>query len=796
MDLWPLITDDLTEGSLSIERQLRPTVVARVIDADSIADATDAIATACTDWAGGASPIVAVRRDSPDIDDRLHRLLIESNIDGIDWREIVPDSAVDWFSDQYAQATRSLLRQLIELEKPGSVRVQTARGLPTDDPWYIAYLGTLGILPEGPDRHRNNRSNLKTDLKFEDVIHLEGVDSGSIRDLVERISDPVRTTAVALTRERLPSGLVAGFNKGMPSNSRFSWGGNPMREHYGPNIIVVYEPGSIADLALLWNLRARFAHPPKLPLAVPITSRTLGDLVHLEHEHKIHHHFGISHHITLTSFSVPMAKLRTLAEATTFDVVDPWELMGPIFGYCVSSTDVAQFRGGEAMIASFSPTDVEQLGQQYLGSSDATWLRSTTTISNHRLPPSPTMRRGKYGTQGYLHGQIASVGNLHDFRRISQPTGLEVLRALAADRSLTARPSEPGVAGEHLIRASGGDLSMLASPGAIDLMSNLTRRGHSSLVKRRLDQFLAGTSELENVDKYDTLTAKLDAAIGSPELDETTYMDFSRIKTLLRLPKNETSSWIDWALSHRFIVRGIEATCPSCNHDQWRTLEDAIPVLICHGCGRPIANPFNAIKIDHQYRASETLLRANRSDALPAVLAMHHLSRIFDRRSGHLFGIYPGVELFELGSKNPLAEVDLLVILSNGAWVLGECKARARGLYLRDLEKLWRVADRVGAPATFAVTTEQSAACAAPWKVTEDPNGRPHFALTAEHLYDLHGTGPSYGHEFFEWRDSYPQLPADADAENWINKRFGEQVLRQTEDTSKWRRSPWDHLYG
>ncbi len=626
-------------------------------------------------------------------------------------------------------STQSLLLQLIEVAELSRRRVLTARGLSKDDPWYIAYLGVLGSLPEAPDRDRNRYNNLRIDLKFEDILTIEGVDDPSIQDLVARTTDPTATSAVSLTRERLPSGMVAGFNKGLPANSRFTWGESPERSSFGPNIIVVYEPGSISDLALLWNLRARFAHPKKLPLAIPLTNSVLGDLVYLEHEFNVHHHFGFANDIALTSLSVPMDRLQDLAEATTLRVVDSKKLIGPIFGYCVTSTDIAQFEAGEAAIASFTPTDIEVLGQHYLGSSNATWLRSTTIISRHRLPPSATMRRGRYGETGYLHGQLSTVGRLNGFSQICVPSGLEVLRALAADRSLTVRLSEPGVAGEHLVRATSGDLSMLASPGVIELMSNLTRRGHSSLVKRRLDQFLAGSDELTAADKYDALSSRLDEAIGSPELDETTYMNFNRIRGYLRLSKNETSAWIGWALAHRVLLRGIEAICPSCNHTQWRTLKDTVPVLICHGCGREIADPFDAMKIDHQYRASETLLRANQSDALPALLAMRQLAQVLGRRDGSLFGVYPGVELFEAGSQNPSSEIDVLAVLGNGEWIVGECKVRARGLHMQDLEKLWRIADRVGAPATFAVTADRAVDCTAPWKVTEDPNGRPHFSL-------------------------------------------------------------------
>ncbi len=36
-----------------------------------------------------------------------------------------------------------------------------------------------------------------------------------------------------------------------------------------PDIVVVYRPGSVEELELIWNLRARFVHPPRLPLDTP-----------------------------------------------------------------------------------------------------------------------------------------------------------------------------------------------------------------------------------------------------------------------------------------------------------------------------------------------------------------------------------------------------------------------------------------------------------------------------------------------------------------------------------------------
>ncbi|MEU2004841.1 hypothetical protein ACH47B_31730 [Rhodococcus sp. NPDC019627] len=740
-------------------------------------------------------PLIPVTPGAPSMDERMERVLLASNIDGIKGRGVLPEDVVDRLSDRYATRTQWLLRQLVEAgDRP---RVQTCRGVSSDNPWYIGYLAVFGDLPDGPNRESNRWNDLRGDLTFADVVDVETVDGDpSAADLVARIGEFDRATAVSSTRTRLATGMSGGYNQGLPSSSRFSWGQRDVSAKYGPNILVAYEPGSVEDLALIWNLRARFAHPNKFPLAVPITGSIEQDLEFFAQESSAHHFFGLGHDLALTSCSVSRDRLNTLAAATDLNVVDPWELLGEIPGYCVSSAEVVQFSEGEATVAAFSPNEIKELGHEYLGSSHATWLTLTTTVKNSRLPASPAMRRARGQRPGYLHGKVSHVGKLDEFVTLQHPTGLEVLRALATDRSLQARTSTPGKAAEHLIRAAGGELSMFTSAGVTRLLTELTRRGHASLVKRRLDQYLAGSDAIPGDARYDELSAKLDQALGVPDLDEVGYMNFNRLKQLLDLSQNEATRWIDWAVRQRVLLRGVEAKCPHCAHRQWRTLADAIPELVCHGCGLTIDNPFGPHKIDYQYRASEALLRAMGHDVLSAILAIRHISRIFGRRDGAVFGAYPGVELLELGSKTVSAEIDVLVVLGNGQWLIGECKTNARGLNENELSKLWTAADRVNAPATFTATLDRSTNCSNLWKITEDPNGRPHFALTAEHLYDLQAMGPTYDEEFFAWRDDWVRRPArvTAKTEDGVGKEFGSFLLRKAEDLRKRMRAPWDEV--
>lgn len=160
----------------------------------------------------------------------------------------------------------------------------------------------------------------------------------------------------------------------------------------------------------------------------------------------------------------------------------------------------------------------------------------------------------------------------------------------------------------------------------------------------------------------------------------------------------------------------------------------------------------------------------------------------------NVFGCYPGIEFRLPGSAKVVGEADVVVVLRNGALILGECKAAARGLRQEQLErKLWAVADKVGARATFVATLDRAANCGPEWRVQSAPNGRPHFALTAEHLFELDCQGPYIGQDLFDWRDDYTLGPdlEPQDREGLLNTKFSEHVARIGEDFEQQYRAPW-----
>ncbi|MBV8861265.1 MAG: hypothetical protein JO259_05310, partial [Mycobacterium sp.] len=792
-DLWPLLTGEPLDGDTAIHRQLRPAGCAVAVDRADFPSATRAVIDLCNSWGGSAMPLIPVTPHAP-IDSRWHRTLLQSSIDGIAKTNLLDNEEREKFCDIGGQAYRQLLLRIfvdLDGQKP---TVQTCRGVPTDHPWYLAYLAIFGDLPTNPDP-MNQWNNLPPDLTYQDLTQIRGVESEpGAGGLVSLIRARGAISAVDLTQCKLSVGVPAATNRGLfPETSRFDWDDDRLSRRYGPNLIVVYQPGSVEDLALIWNLRGRFAHPNGLPLAIPMTDALAADLATLERA-GMEHHFGGGHNVALTSFSVTPADLQPLATAHRIDVIDPWALLGPIGGYCVPSTETAHFSAGLATIPCFTATDIEALGLSLLGHHQGTWMQLKTTVADNPLPLSRTMRRPYYyGEFRYLDGPLTKGGELNQTTDIRQPAGMEVLAALATDIDLTATESSPGRAAEQIIRSAENKLSMLAAPGVVDAVGALTRGRHVSLVKRRLNGFLDATDVDQATDRYQLILDRLDKAAGTQDVDEARYLTFNQLKVLLRTSQTGAQRWLQWATASGLVLRGVEAKCDHCGHKQWRPLVEIIPTLICHGCAQPIENPHGFNHIEYRYRASESLLRAMSHDVLPSILSIRYIASELGGRRGIIFGAYPGIEFRQKGSTTVDAEIDALIILRTGGFILGECKINARGLTEEELNKLWTAAETVGARATFAATLDRASNCGPLWRERTAPNGRPHFALTAEHLFDLGFTGGSPVH--FEWRDDYPPSPGTLEPPDpaAIDEALNRYLEGSSTDYHQLRRAPWMH---
>ncbi|MDZ4233335.1 MAG: hypothetical protein U1C73_06165, partial [Dietzia sp.] len=383
-DLWPLLTSEPLNGDTVIHRQMRPAGCAVPVDRTDLESGAQAVIGLCNSWGGSAMPLIPVTPHAP-IDSRWHRILLQSSIDGIAKTDLLDEEERTKFRDiQGGDYRQLLLRVLVDLEVPRPT-VQTCRGVPADNEWYLAYLALFGDLPGNPGP-TNTWNGLRRDLTYQDVVTIRGVDTEiGAAGLAALIRDPSATSAVDLTRSKLSAGMPAAINRGpLPESSRFEWDDDRISRRYGPNVIVVYQPGSVEDLALVWNLRARFAHPDGLPLAVPMTDNIDQDIATLKGAN-VEHYYGGGHDVALTSFSVTPADLEAVAKQRRFDIVDPWKLLGPIGGYFVPSTETAHFTDGSATIPDFTATDAEVFGLSLLGNNQGTFLHLKTTVADDPL---------------------------------------------------------------------------------------------------------------------------------------------------------------------------------------------------------------------------------------------------------------------------------------------------------------------------------------------------------------------------------------------------------------------------
>ena len=120
-----------------------------------------------------------------------------------------------------------------------------------------------------------------------------------------------------------------------------------------------------------------------------------------------------------------------------------------------------------------------------------------------------------------------------------------------------------------------------------------------------------------------------------------------------------------------------------------------------------------------------------------------------------IFGGYPGVIVRRDGETKVFGDADVLVVMSDGRFGVGECKSRAAASSARNRRELGRLAQALGASWTFTATLDRSAVCGPEWRTSPTNGGIPHFALTAEHLYDAAPTSflgardPLESHETF-----------------------------------------------
>jgi hypothetical protein len=685
----------------------------------------------------------------------------------------------------------------MEAPSRGFRTVRTANDFDLADPWALAYTAVWGRLPLVLDREQLRWNGLRMDLTYSDVVPVDSSlpQEPGAADLLASLCDRNVTTAASMSCVRLAfaSAPVGSQFEGVQPSF-------PLRFHRarecGPNVVVVYEPGSVADLCLLWHLRAVHGLRAGFPLAVPVTADVPAALAYWWREFAMLS-WGLRSTVGhLVSASIGIDALTRLAELSGQEwSVVPWEdVLQPSRGCGVSSSEVAVFENGRAELSGRHPAEEAALGRQTVAELGRS-LELVVTPVGSTLPPSRMLARADIAAR-YRGGAVLQVGGTLDTITLDWPTGLTVLDAVMRDRDLRGEPSEQGRLAETLLRGTEelGGLGPLKHPGCQELLARLGERHGMSWFKRRLRAALD-----IHVDADASIEARLAqveenvrAMAGEPSDEEQTDITFNDVYRVFH-DNVAAEAWLAWADEAGLVLRGTQVRCRHCTSRSWRPLPELAPPVVCRGCGRTIDRPYDYDTVKFRYRASELLLRLVKADAIVHALALRFFSELFHPSFGQigpLFGGYPGVTLRRHGEKDPLGEADVLFVMMDGRVGVGECKTRAAGLIVEEVNKLRALAEAVDAAWTFTATLDRASACGPLWHDSPTAGRVPHYALTAEHLYDLAPVN-ALGTEPLAWRNSYTKLGGK---EPLSEAEHNAEVVALLHRLDSWRRTrgvPW-----
>jgi hypothetical protein len=558
----------------------------------------------------------------------------------------------------------------------------------------------------------------------------------------------------------------------------------------GPNLVVVYEPGSAADLCLLWHLRSVHGLRAGFPLGVPVTADVAAALANWWGEYAMLSWGLRTTTGHLVSASVDLNQLEQLAATAgaQWSAV-PWqEVLQPNRGCGIGSMEVALFDSGQATLSAVHPAETAALGPDVIAEVGQA-LELMATPSGQMLPPSSTLAREGYFAK-YREGAIVPRGDYRTAATMVWPTGLSVLDAVVRDLGFRATPSAPGRLAETLLRrtATLGGLAPLLHPNMQAMLARLGSRHGMNWFKDHLRQALNVDVEGNEAvgERLAAMEEPLRQLAGRPSEEEQTDVTFDDVRAQLNNDRTAAHAWLNWADQAGLILRGAQVQCTHCTRRSWRPLNELAPPVVCRGCGEAIERPYGYDQVKFRFRATELLLGLVKDDAVVHALALRFLSELFRpsfNTVGPILGGYPGVTIRRPGVSDPLGEADVLFVMIDGRVGVGECKVRANGLVEEEVAKLARLSDALSASWTFTATLDRAAACGPLWRV--NPNGErvPHFALTAEHLYDSLPIA-ALGTDPLSWRTSYNSLGAHGAISD---EQHQSEFVATVRDMDEWR---------
>lgn len=265
-----LLDDGRLAGQHEAATVLRPRRVARLVAVDDLRAVLLEIEYACQVWGGGGQPLLPVREGR--LPEPYSALLSSEQVDFVGGLQDLTVSLPPRVETQRSWDHPAILVAAHEpLDRRGTVRIPE---LEPTDPWRPIYDAVLGRGPQAPDPTLSDLAGLREDLQFEEILPVERVSTtGSLHDLLARLTDrafltPRRVSNIELSYGLRPDTSVMGRDQPVLPNPRMT------RRAAGPNLIVAMTPGSVEDVALLWNLRGAHGGGRVMPIGIPVDQIT------------------------------------------------------------------------------------------------------------------------------------------------------------------------------------------------------------------------------------------------------------------------------------------------------------------------------------------------------------------------------------------------------------------------------------------------------------------------------------------------------------------------------------------
>lgn len=724
---------------------LRPERAARPVAAGDLEAAVAEISWLCQVWGGAGQPLLPVsdgRCPAPYLS-----CLEREQVDGVGGLQDVP-VALPWRVSETRPADQPAVLVAghvpIEQWRPVEV-VELAR----EDPWRPVYAAVLGVWPEAPDAALSERFFLREDLRFDEVVPVRReTATGSLADLLARLSEP----SVLTPRRFSGMFLAAGMEPDTSYLGRTEevlprpWA---VRRAAGPNLIVVMSPGSVEDLALLWNLRCAHGDRRVLPIGLPVEAVDAAALSALQ---KPGHAtmFGLGGGgCYLTSASLDLDSLKQFAGLGARLEAVPYEQVltfGPAPGR--PSTHITTWENGRTRLRPVSESDKEVLATS-VGVMMPTLLLDVA-ITGHPLPADGTMRGTDWAPR-YQAGaaQVQVPFRSRETVEVAWPSTWTCLEAVCLGRGLTAAESEAGLAAATLLRAIGGVgmVRFLQHRPLVELLYRMAERSGMAWWKSRWAaahrQLLAAGTDPDALDRAGDLLGRDDPAVAPP--DEGRHVPFSEfVATLGSEPA--ARHWVGWAERRHLLVRGAQIHCPHCKSRPWLPMGALPPPVTCSGCGRRIEQPYGPRELPFTYRLGEPLRRVLETDSLGHVLALHWFVELLRPQ---LVGAHPGVTFADADGRH-LGEADVVLLTRDGELVPVEVKRRVAGIE-GAADKLDALSDALQSPWDAVAVTEPARDCQALTALGRSLPDRPRVLLTDDQLHE-HRIFWTLGSDPFGWQ--------------------------------------------